>query len=244
MTDSAENEVSLEHKVTICHYLCCKSQRPPCSFSLLLDPTSASSADSTQSKAVCVGIFVIKRDTHLHPSFRDIAALRQIRPPSSSHSSSSPLLLLMLSVPRIDPQTPMHDLSWIYPIRRVCFTYTPPSSSFSSSSLCTAQLINLTVPSITPDLAQEFASATCLHTSSSSSSCASFSSARHRQGGEGGGQVAGMGGLSDAGLTQVVQTELLTINLLDAAKVIVNSACVCAGSTYVPWYIHACIHEH
>jgi hypothetical protein len=245
MTDSTENDVSLEHKISITHYLCFNSQRPRPPN----DTTSPHIIHSSEGGAVCLGIFVLKGDANLYPSFRDIATLNAIDSTRANYStapnslgsalSSAPRLLLMLSAPRTDhhqqkQQQQQSDVDWIYNIKHACFAYTPRTdlSQGSGASFSTARLV---IPSLAPDLLGEFAGAACLDTGRGRGG-------RYQQRGEGvvrsggssssddsggyesssaagllGRQVAAM---AASGMTQVVESELLAAGLIESIEVL------------------------
>jgi hypothetical protein len=200
MTDSAENEVHIEQRITISHY-CLNNNNssnhvlhPDCEHNLI------NKFGGKIEVGVCLGMFILKRnENHLYPSFRDIHSLRQIR-------YSSPVLLLMISVPRIDPLR--QSLNWIYSIKHTCFTY-----DIETSTLKTTPIL---IPSLAPDLAGEFDGATCLQ---SSRMILPVSPAYGRGGDDLLYYKQQMNEMTASSVAQVVDTELTTVSLLDAIKV-------------------------
>lgn len=216
ISDSSENDVTLDHNITISHYTSYSTEQ--------FDASKCSDylrAITHNRNDVCLGMFVIKRgNQQLYPSFREMSILNEIG--LNSHSSSGlkspfPLLLLMLSVPRREYDGSNSEAGWIYNIKHDCFAYTcRPSPQFSN--------VRLSIPSLAPDLQSEFSGEACLNTGRITSDSRCFSEEgnkeiwheRHNSGGLLSRQMANM---AAAGLTQVVDTELLASGLIDSIKV-------------------------
>lgn len=230
MTDSSEKDESLELGITISHYVCSNSRRP----------TPPKHHTNRQRNDVCLGMFVIRPDTQLYPTFKDMETLNAIIPTqehqpdtnnthSRGHTYSTtaatapppppPLLLLMLSVPRMNRhhQRRSDAAGWMYNLKHVCFTYCRGSSPPFATAL-------LKVPSLAPDLQGEFAAVTCLDAScgarrgfSDSAGAMDLDAVGH--GGLSGALSRQFAVMAASGMVQVVDTELLAAGVIDSIKV-------------------------
>lgn len=181
VSDSDDNEVSMERKALISHYLCTYGCRPA------FDDMASSDCQGQDSE--CIGMFVVRKDATIFPSFRDIVAICN----AGNYKSFSdfPLVCLVVSVPNADSESP-DDSDWIYSIKYKCFSVDQKCNGGPILSEAT-----IDIPSLGPDVATH---SSCLHRSGVGMYTPQVSS------------------MASAGISQAVESEFFSLEILDAIK--------------------------